>query len=108
MEPKTWMRPQRVGDRFIMDDVAKLPDIKPIELAYVQRVRLFLGVTTLADISSSDGKTLCAWALAVEENPRKPIFQIPRQERPTASYVLATWQRIIRLCYAPAAQKELE
>jgi hypothetical protein len=57
-----------------MDDVAKLPGIKPIELVYVQHVRLFLGVTTLADISSSDGKTICDWALSVDENPRKPVF----------------------------------
>jgi hypothetical protein len=45
LEPTTWTRPQRVGDRFIMDDVANLSGIKPIELVYVQqRVRLFLGV----------------------------------------------------------------
>jgi hypothetical protein len=42
LELTTWTRPQRVGDRFIMDDVANLPGIKPIELVYVQRVRLFL------------------------------------------------------------------
>ena len=48
-----WTRPQRDGDSFIMDDVANLPGIKPIKLpVYVQRVRLFLGVTTLADISA--------------------------------------------------------
>ena len=28
--------------------------------------------------------------------------------RPTASYVIATWQRIIRLCYAPVETKVLE
>jgi hypothetical protein len=87
-----------------MDDVAKLSGIKPIE----QHVRLFLGVTTLADISSSDGKTLCEWALSVDKNPRKPVFRFPQQERPTASYVLATWHRIIRLCYAPVETKVLE
>ena len=108
MEPTTWMQPQRIGDRFIMDDVAKLSGIKPIDLVYVQRVRLFLGVTTLADISSSDGKTLCDWALTVDENPRKPVFQFPLQERPTAPYVIATWQRIIRLCYAPLETTVLE
>jgi hypothetical protein len=48
-----------------MDDVANLSGIKLIELVYVQRVRLFLGVTTLANISSSDGKTLCDWVLPV-------------------------------------------
>jgi hypothetical protein len=74
----------------------------------VQRVQLFLGVTTPADISSSDSKTLCEWALSVDENPRKPVFRFPQQERPTASYVIATWYRIIRLCYAPVETKVLE
>ena len=60
-----------------MDDVATLSGIKPIDLVYVQRVRLFLGVTTLADISSSDSKTLCEWALSVDKNPRKPVFRFP-------------------------------
>jgi hypothetical protein len=95
LEPTTWTRPQRVGDRFIMDDVAILPGIKPIELVHVQRVRLFLGVTTLSDISSSDGKTFCDWLLPVYENPRKPVFRFPRQERPRASNVIATRQQII-------------
>jgi len=85
MEPTTWTRPQRVGDRFIMDYVATLSGIKPIDLVYVQRVRLFLGVMTLADISSSDGKTLCDWALSVDENPRKPVFRFPRPSRMTTS-----------------------
>ena len=75
MEPTTWTRPQRVGDRFVMDDVATLSGIKPIDLVYMQRVPLFLGVMTLADISSSDGKTLCEWALSVYEIPRKPVFR---------------------------------
>ena len=91
-----------------MDDVANLPGIIPIELVYVQRVRLYLGVTMLANISTSDGKELCAWALSVDENPHKPIFRFPRQESPTASYVLATWHRIIRLCYAPVKAQDLE
>jgi hypothetical protein len=68
-----------------MDDVANLSGIKPIELVYVQRVRLFLlGVTTLADISSSDGKTLCQCALEVNKNPRKPVFRsIPPSRMPS-------------------------
>jgi hypothetical protein len=66
-----------------MDNVANLTGIKPIELVYVQRVRLYLGVTTLADISTSDGKKLCAWALSVNENPRIPIFRFPQPTRTT-------------------------
>jgi hypothetical protein len=59
--------------------VANLSGIKPIEeLVYVQRVRLFLVVMTLAGISSSAGKTICEWALSVYKNPRKPpVFRFP-------------------------------
>ena len=36
LEPSNWTSPQRVGDRFIMDDVSNLHDIKPIDLVHVQ------------------------------------------------------------------------
>ena len=77
MEPTTWMHPQRNGDSFIMDDVSKIPGIKPIELSHVQRVRMYLGVTTKADISTSDGIALCDWALDATMNPRPPVFCFP-------------------------------
>jgi hypothetical protein len=65
--------------------LSKLSGIKlTIDLVYVQRVRLFLGVMTLADISSSDGKTLCKWALSVNENPRKPVFRSPTSRTTTS------------------------
>ena len=102
LEPTTWMRPQRTGDSFIMDDAANLDGIKAIDLVHVQRVRLFLGVTTRADISTSNGKAICAWAINATENPRKSVFCFPRQERPRAANVIATWKRVIRLCYAQA------
>jgi hypothetical protein len=100
LEPDTWMHPQRQQDSFIMDDVTNLPRIKPIEIVHVQRVRLYLGVTTKADISTSDGKALCDWALKVTDNPWPTVFRFPRQDRPRAAYIIATWTRIIRLCYA--------
>jgi hypothetical protein len=108
LEPTTWMRPQRVGDRFIMDDVAALPGIKKIEMVYVQRVRLFLGVTMLADITNSAGTSLCEWAMNVEPNPRPSMLRFPRQDRPRAANVLATWRRIIRLCYSPSSTLAIE
>jgi hypothetical protein len=42
LDPKVWMQLQRNGDSFIMEDVAHLPGIKPINLVHVQRVRLHL------------------------------------------------------------------
>jgi hypothetical protein len=70
-----------------MDDVANLPGIKPIELVHVQRVRLFLGVTT-------------------QSRHFKPVF--PRQERPRAANVIETWKRVKRLCYSQAASAVLD
>jgi hypothetical protein len=70
LEPTTWMKPQQTGDAFIMDDVANLAGIERIDLVRVQRFRLFLGVSTCADISTSDGNSLCTWALNATDNPR--------------------------------------
>lgn len=108
LEQKTWMHPQRTVDSFIMDDVLNLPGIKPIDLVHVQRIRLYLGVTTKADISTSDGNALCDWAMNATENPRKSVFRFPRQERPQAAYILATWKRIIRLCYSQTTTRRLD
>jgi hypothetical protein len=108
LEPTTWTQPQRAGDSFIMDDVANLTGLKPTELKHIHHVRLFLGVTTLADITTSDGKSLCDWVLRASANPRKPVFRFPRQERPTAPHVINTWQRAIRQCYAQADQNKLD
>jgi hypothetical protein len=59
LEPKTWMHPQRTGDSFIMEDAANIPGIKKLDLVHVQRVQLFLGVTTCADITNSAGTAIC-------------------------------------------------
>jgi hypothetical protein len=66
---------------FITDDVANLPGIKPIDLAHVQRARLHLGITTKADISTSDDITLCDWALNATDKPRESASLFPGQER---------------------------
>jgi hypothetical protein len=63
------MHLQRTGDSFIMDDVSKIPGIKPIKLSHVQQVRMYFGVTTKADISTSDGIALCDWALDATLHP---------------------------------------
>jgi hypothetical protein len=107
LEPKTWMHPQRTGDSFIMEDAANIPGIKRIDLVHVQRVRLFLGVTTCADITNSAGTAICEWALNATNNPRQSMICFPRQERPSASNVLATWRRVIRTCYSAAAFRTL-
>jgi hypothetical protein len=60
-----------------MDDAARsLPGIKPIaDLVYNQWVRLFLGVTTLANISSSEmGITTNAWNIVYDPTADKVII----------------------------------
>ena len=51
-EEAPWLLPQRTGDRFIMEAIADMNETKAIDLKYAQRCRLFLKVTTLADITN--------------------------------------------------------
>ena len=108
LEPDLWIRPQRERDCFIMEDAANLPGIKPIELVHTQRVRLYLNVTTLADITTSDGKEICDWATKVHENPRKSTHRFPRQDKPLSPQVLATWRNVIHRCYASQQAPKLD
>ena len=62
-DDEQWLTRQREQDRFIMEDAADLPDITGNELAQVQRCRLYLEATTLADITTSDGRKLDEAAL---------------------------------------------
>jgi hypothetical protein len=91
LEPKTWMHPQRTGDSFIMEDAANI-----------------VGVTTCANITNSAGNALCKWALNATSNPRQSMMCFPRQERPSASNVFATWKQVIRTCYSAAAFRTLD
>jgi hypothetical protein len=47
-----------------MEEIANLPSVTPKQLKYVQQCCLFLGVTTLADITNSKGTTLTEWVLS--------------------------------------------
>jgi hypothetical protein len=107
LEPDTWIQPQREGDSFIMEDLANLPGLKPIELVHAQRCRLFLGVTTLADICTSNGVEICEWAINGYDLPRPPIHRFPRQDKPS-NLVWATWRKVLRRCYATTRERRLD
>ena len=98
-EPDRWLHPQCKGDRFIMEELSHVPGIKPINLVHAQRCRLYLGVTTLADICSSDGKTICAWAQTGTTLPRHSLFNYPNQAKPSPP-VWNTWRKLLhqRFC----------
>lgn len=85
-DAQPWLLPQRRHDKFIMEEIAALPNIKPLALKYAQRCRLYLGVTTLADISTSDGKALSNWALQHgTTNPRPTSLLYPNQILPNTT-----------------------
>ena len=46
-----------------MEEISQLPNVTPLDLKYAQCCRLFLGITTLTDITMSDGKTIAEWTL---------------------------------------------
>jgi hypothetical protein len=107
LEPDTWICPQCKGDSFIREDLANLDGLKPIELVHAQWCRLFLGVTTLADISTSNGMEICEWAINGQTNPRTPVYRVPRQESPSTP-VWTTWRKVLRRCYSTTTERKLD
>ena len=49
-----WLLPQQQKDSFIMEVLAQMPGITMNELVHAQQCCLYLGVTTLADICTSN------------------------------------------------------
>jgi hypothetical protein len=107
LEPEQWIRTQRTGDTFIMESISNLHNIKPIELVHAQRCRLYLGVTTLADISTSNGRRLCEWAINGNQPHRTPTFRFPRQSNPSPT-VWNTWKQVLRRCYCTQRDMTLD
>jgi hypothetical protein len=90
-----------------MEAVAQLPNVTARELKYVQCCRLFLQVTTLADITTSDGSRLCDWVTTYSmHNPRLPTFLYPNQERPNRT-IWNIFVRKIRLCFTTGTNDRL-
>ena len=82
-DSQPWLLPQRENDRFIMEEISSLPNVKPLDLKYPQWCQLFLGVTTLADITTSDGKAIADWVLTYGlDNPCPSSLLYPNQIRP--------------------------
>ena len=99
-DPDEWLLPQRQGDLFIMEQLSSLPGLKPSELVHAQRCRLYLGVTTLADIVTSDGKFLCDWVNTGLDVTHSSSYQYPRQDRPSMK-IWKTWSDLLRRCFCP-------
>ena len=77
------LKSRRAGDRFIMAGLRE-GEFGPKELRAINRVRKYLKATTVADISSQDGKRLLQAALdgtRMEQLPHNP-YKWPKQEKP--------------------------
>jgi hypothetical protein len=107
LEPDRWIRPQRMEDSFIMEDITHLPGIKPIDLVHAQCCRLYLGITTIADICTSNGQEICGWALTGQDNPRTPVHQFPKQAKPSPQ-VWNTWRTVLRRRYCNTRERKLD
>ena len=59
LKPEQWICLQCEGDWIIMENAGNLHGIKPIELVYTQCIHVYLNVSTLADITTSNGKEIC-------------------------------------------------
>jgi hypothetical protein len=88
LEPDTWIHPQHEGDSFIMEDFTNLVGLKPIKLVHAQRCRLFLGVTTLADICSSNGTEISEWAINGQDSPTHTRLPLPLPSKPICSHLV--------------------
>jgi hypothetical protein len=107
MEPTLWLQPQRASDTFIMEELSLLPGVTAAELTHAQRCRLYLRVTTLADITTSNGRQICHWALKGLDNPRTPQYRYPRQDKPSPP-IWATWRKLLRRRYCTTKEQHLD
>jgi hypothetical protein len=87
-EEKAWLLPQHKHDQFIMEAITDLPAANLKRLHGAQCCRLFLQVTTLADITNSAGTHLSDWVT----NPKysqasqcQATFIYPNQAKPNTT-----------------------
>ena len=89
-----------------MEQLLNLPNVTKNDLIQAQWCQLYLGMTTLADICSSNGLYICEWALMGQEWPRSSKFIFPTQSCPS-KLVWNTWSRLLCLCLCRGSAMKL-
>jgi hypothetical protein len=106
-ETDPWTIPSaREHDHHIMDAVLKSPTISTSECARINYCRMYLQVTTLSDITTSDGNYIRYDVLMGEGDRTQRIEDIkwPYQEKPnTETWKL--WEKTIRSLFCTHGQK---
>jgi hypothetical protein len=101
----------RAEDQYLMSALLGLPSVTTSDLHAFNRVRLFLGVTVLAEITSADGQHLTqeAWR---GDRPRHSPLLWPFQPQPGPKS-FAAWRRLLTKAFlqrdrAPRAHTNLQ
>ena len=89
-----------------MEHLLNLPSITKNKLIQAQQCCLYLGATILADICTSNGLHICAWALTGQDQPRTLKFLFPTQSCPLKS-VWNMWTRLLHLCFCHRSAMQL-
>ena len=98
-------QPQREGDRSIMESFLCLGDVSKADLVKANACRLFLRVITLADISTMDGRSICAHSISgTMRAPSK--LNWPEQPRPPiGAFDVFRWLLKRAFCLKPKMTK---
>eukprot|EP00957_Ditylum_brightwellii_P123645 9426332-Ditylum_brightwellii.AAC.1 len=101
--PASWLPHQQWEHDQILMDVFKSMKLSTFLLEKLNAVQLYLGVLTLADIVSDDGKYIQPWAL-MGSSRAKPMLPWPNQGMQSDSS-WTMWRRFSKKCFAPTTSK---
>jgi endonuclease/exonuclease/phosphatase family metal-dependent hydrolase len=85
--------PARTADSYIMGAVLALPQTTTADLRAFNRVRLYLGVSLVSEITTADGKYLTKEAWVGDRSRHSPLLW-PYQP-PPGSVSFQTWRRLL-------------
>ena len=96
----------RLYDRMLME-VASTLGLTKQELIDLNLARIFLQVTSLSDIATSDGISIHPWSWHGKRIPdRKSRLAFARQEEPTP-YQFGLWRKLLRSFLSPSATSSI-
>jgi hypothetical protein len=108
-EDKPWFLPQRENDLFIMEALTNLPAATTKRLRGAQCCRLYLQVTTLADITNSAGTQLAEWVTNPrysQPSQRQATLRYPNQARPSTT-VWNDFVQLLQLAFTEGTNNKL-
>ena len=93
------MQLQRQGDVFIMEEIAHKGSFTPLQLQKINRCRIHMQATTLADITNGYGTRLTTSARqGRKDTTRVSAYNFPFQPRPDQPSI-RLWKKALRTCF---------